>query len=185
MASSRGSPFSEQSASKTTNRLESAESGAFQLRPLTHRDRDILLRMYRDFHPLGGAHGLPPRTEEARRGWIDRALGQDIDIGAFLADGKLAGHSFLAPSDPGEFELAVFVHQRARHLGVGTAMLKELLERAEQKGVVRVCALTASDNVPKLRLLQRCGFRSRESTYDGEFFVIDLPDERTQARSDH
>lgn len=171
--------FSEHSASKTTNRLESAKSGAFQFRPLTQHDRETLLRMYRDFHPLGGPQGLPPWTEEARRGWIDRALGQDINIGAFLADGELAGHSFLAPADAGEFELAVFVHQRARNLGVGTAMLKEILERAEQKGVARVCALTSSDNVPKLRLLQRCGFRSCESTYDGELFVIDLPSGRT------
>jgi GNAT superfamily N-acetyltransferase len=131
--------------------------------------------MYRDFHPLGGAQGLPPRTEEARRGWIDRALGQDINIGAFLAGGELAGHSFLAPSDSGEFELALFVHQRARRLGVATAMLKEILDRAKQRGVARVCALTSSDNVHKLRLLQRCGFRSCESTYGAELFVIDLP----------
>jgi phosphinothricin acetyltransferase len=174
MVTNRDSAFAKQSVAPKTNRPESTESGAFHVRQLTDEDRETLLQMYRNFYPLGGAQGLPPRTEEARRGWIDRALGQEINIGAFLVDGELTGHSFLASSEAGESELAVFVHQRARHMGVGTAMVKAIVEQAERRGLRRICALTSSDNVSKLRLLARCGFRSSESTYDAEIFVLDL-----------
>jgi RimJ/RimL family protein N-acetyltransferase len=146
-----------------------------QIRPLTLADREILLEMYRTFEPLGGAQGLPPRVEEARRTWIDRALQGEVNVGAFSAGGDLAGHSFLASSGAGEAELAIFVHQRSRQRGVGTDLLRVVLQRAEQRGLRRIQAVTTSDNIPKLRLLKRCGFRFLQSTYGAEVLVLDLP----------
>jgi RimJ/RimL family protein N-acetyltransferase len=146
-----------------------------QIRPLTLADREILLEMYRTFEPLGGAQGLPPRVEEARQTWIDRALQQEVNVGAFSTGGDLAGHSFLASSDAGEAELAIFVHQRTRQRGIGTDLLRAVLQTAEQRGLRRIHAVTTSDNIPKLRLLKRCGFRFLQPTYDAEVLVLDLP----------
>jgi RimJ/RimL family protein N-acetyltransferase len=146
-----------------------------QIRPLTLADREILLEMYRTFEPLGRAQGLPPRVEEARQTWIDRALQQEVNVGAFSAGGDLAGHSFLASSDAGEAELAIFVHQRSRQRGIGTDLLRAVLQTAEQRGLGRIHAVTTSDNIPKLRLLKRCGFRFLQPTYGAEVLVLDLP----------
>jgi hypothetical protein len=47
----------------------------FQVRPLELPQRDLLIGMYDRFDPLGEALGLPPRSAEARRDWIEAALG--------------------------------------------------------------------------------------------------------------
>src|SRR5215469_4531562 len=167
-------------ADKRGPTLQSAQSGVtnaddtFQIRPLTLTDREILRVMYRTFEPLGGAQGLPPRVEEARQAWIDRVLQQKFNIGAFSASGDLAGHSFLALSDAGDAELAIFVHQQSRQRGVGMALLKAVVKSAEQLGLRRIRAETRYDNIAKLHLLKRCGFRSVQSTYGAEVLVLDL-----------
>ena len=174
------STVTEQSVCEKRNDIHSAQSKAtnpdstIQIRPLNLADREILLRMYRTFEPLGGAQGVPPRVEEARQTWIDRTLQQQVNVGAFSAGGDLAGHCFLASSDAGQAELAIFVHQRFRRCGVGSAMLRTVLRKAGQTGLRRICAITSSDNVPKLRLLRRCGFRLLQSTYGAEVLVLDL-----------
>jgi RimJ/RimL family protein N-acetyltransferase len=146
-----------------------------RVRPLNTEDRELLLRMYRSFDPLGGAQGLPPRNEEIREIWIDRALKEKINVGAFSAAGDLAGHSFLASSDGGDTELAVFVHQGSRRRGIGTAMVRAVLQRAEQTGLRRIRATAASENFPALRFLKRWGFRSSGFTYAATELHLELP----------
>jgi RimJ/RimL family protein N-acetyltransferase len=176
------STLSEQSARVKHNDIQSTQSEGvktadkpIQIRPLILADREILLEMYRTFEPLGGAQGLPPRVEEARQTWIDRALQGEVNVGAFSAGGDLAGHSFLASSNAGEAELAIFVHQRSRQGGVGTELLRAVLQRAEQLGLRRIRAVTTPDNIPKLHLLKRRGFRFLQPTYGAEVLVLDLP----------
>ncbi len=146
-----------------------------QVRSLSTADREILLAMYRTFDPLGVAQGLPPRNEEARQIWIGRAIEEEINVGAFSPAGELAGHGFLASSDAGEAELAVFVHQGFRQRGVGTALVKAVLQRAGQNRLRRIWAMTASDNLPALRLLKRCGFRSSRFTFPVVELELELP----------
>jgi RimJ/RimL family protein N-acetyltransferase len=176
------STLAEQSAPAKHNDIQSTQSeqvknadNTIQIRPLILADREILLGMYRTFEPLGGAQGLPPRVEEARQTWIDRALQREVNVGAFSAGGDLVGHSFLASSDAGEAELGIFVHQRSRQRGIGTGLLRAILQRAEQRGLRRIHAVTTYDNIPKLRLLKRCGFRLLQSTYGAELLILDLP----------
>ena len=148
---------------------------SLQLRPATPADRELLLGMYRGFDPLGAAQGLPPRNEEARRIWIDRALEEEINVGAFSTAAGLAGHTFLASSDAGEAELAVFVHQVYRRRGVGTALARAVLQWAEHLGLRRILASTASENIPALRLLKRFCFRSKRFTSPVLELELELP----------
>lgn len=136
-----------------------------EIREVSRADRDALLRMYRTFDPLGVAQGLPPRSEEARQEWIDRALAEEFNWGAFTAAGDAAGHVFLAGSAPREVELAAFVHQGFRQRRIGTALVKAALARAARDQMRRVWALVSTDNLPALRLLKRCGFRSARLTF--------------------
>jgi ribosomal protein S18 acetylase RimI-like enzyme len=120
-----------------------------QVRSLSTADREILLAMYRTFDPLGVAQGLPPRNEEARQIWIGRAIEEEINVGAFSPAGELAGHGFLASS--------------------------AVLQRAGQNRLRRIWAMTASDNLPALRLLKRCGFRSSRFTFPVVELELELP----------
>ena len=141
----------------------------------TTASREPLLDMYRSFDPLGAAHGLPPRSEEAREEWIDHILGEDHSVGAWSEDGRVMGHVFLAFSDFGEAELAAFVHQDFRGRRLGSTLTRELLAWAQQKGIRRVWALVASDNVPALRMLKCCGFRHVRLTFPSLEMEIRLP----------
>ena len=71
--------------------------------------------------------------------------------------------------------MGIFVHQRARQRGIGTDLLRAVLQGAEQRGLRRIHAVTTYDNIPKLRLLKRCGFRILQSAYGAEVLVLDLP----------
>lgn len=146
-----------------------------QLRPLTLSHCEILLQMYRSFDPLGLADGLPPRNEDGREVWIDRALQHDINVGAFSPVGDLLGHSFLATSGADEAEVAVFVQQGYRQRGIGIALVKAVLRWAEQKGLRRIWARSASENAPGMRLLKRCGFRFSQYVFPGIELDIELP----------
>ena len=155
--------------------LDVCAGDSLRVRPATPDDREFLLGMYRSFDPLGAAQGLPPRSEEARRIWIDRALQAEINVGAFSTAGDLAGHAFLASSDAGEAELAVFVNQAYRRRGIATALVRAVLQGAEHLGLRRILAMTASENVPALRLLKRCGFRSVRFTFPVMELELELP----------
>lgn len=180
MISKDGFAAAKQSVSAKHNNLQSAHSrvmqadNVIQFHPLTLAHREMLLRMYRSFDPLGLAHGLPPRNEERRQIWIDRALQQEVNMGAFLPAGDLLGHSFLASSDTGEAEVAVFVQQGDRRRGIGTALVKAVLQWAEQRGLRCISATTASENVPAVRLLRRCGFRFSRYVFPGIELDLEL-----------
>src|SRR5262249_30970684 len=133
----------------------------FQIRELTREHREALLKMYRGFTPLGMALGLPPTSEERRIDWIDHVcnLEQQINLGAFSADGELVAHCFLATSGTHEAELAFFVRQEHRRLGIGSSLVERALQCAAQKKVQRVWALNAAENLATQGLLERSGFR--------------------------
>jgi GNAT superfamily N-acetyltransferase len=131
--------------------------------------------MYDRFDPLGGALGLPPRTAEARCEWIGSALGQRVNVAAFLPVGEVVGHCFLAADKPASAEMAVFVHQESRRIGVGTALVKEALAWGGGAGLRRVWSMTSSDNRAALLLQKNCGFRLTKSVSLVTELEIDLP----------
>ena len=131
--------------------------------------------MYDRFVPLGIALGLPPQRAEARREWIGAALGHTVNLAAFSPAGAVVGHSFLVPDNTGSAELAIFVHHEFRGRGVGTALVKMVLDWGAVEGLRRVWSLTSSDNKTALRLQQRCGFRLTNSASSETELEIDLP----------
>jgi GNAT superfamily N-acetyltransferase len=102
------------------------------------RQRDLLYDMYDRFDPLGGALGLPPPVAEMRRSWIGYALCQKVNVAAFSTEGRVVGHCFLVADDSESAELAVFVDQKCRSIGIGTELVKAALNWAAAVGVRRV-----------------------------------------------
>jgi GNAT superfamily N-acetyltransferase len=145
-----------------------------EIRTAGSPDREAMLSMYRNFEPLGAAQGLPPVSEEGRRTWIDRLLGEALHWGAFHSDGRLLGHAILVQSGPAEAEIAFFVHQGVRCRRLGTQLVATALATARDLGYQRVWATVCADNVPAMKLLRGRGFgRSQLSfpTVELELFI--------------
>ena len=107
--------------------------------------------------------------------WIDAALSHPLNFAAITQAGNVAGHCFLAGDLPGSGEAALFVHQAFRRRGIGTALLRALLESSAAAGLRRIWTLTASDNPVAIRLQERLGFR-RTASYSREVELeIELP----------
>jgi len=147
-----------------------------RIRAVGRQQRDLLIEMYERFEPLGAALGLPPRGKEPRREWIEVALSQEMNLGAWSPAGAAVGHCFLVADQEASAELAVFVRQEFRRRGVATALVKTMLERGCTSGLRRIWALTGSENHASLRLLDRCGFRPISAGSCGaEEFELHLP----------
>lgn len=146
-----------------------------RIRVVGFPQRELLVRMYDRFDPMGAALGLPPHMPEARRAWIEAALGHRMNVAAFSPAGEIVGHSFLAVGKLGLAELAVFVHQESRRKGVGASLVKSVLEWAGAAGLRRVWGVIASDNRAALRLLESSGFYLTNSQVHEIELQIDLP----------
>ena len=160
--------------------VDAAEEAAvmnadIQIQAIGPPQRDLLIRMYDGFDPLGGALGLPPPTAEARQEWIGSALGHMVNVAAFSPAGEVVGHCFLGADKPGSAEVAIFVRQESRRKGIGAALLKKALELGWVAELGRVWAVTAGDNRAALSLLMNCGFRLTHSASAVAELDIDLP----------
>jgi RimJ/RimL family protein N-acetyltransferase len=69
----------------------------------------------------------------------------------------------------------VFVHQAFRRRGLGTALVKALLEWGCAAGLRRVWSMSSPDNRAALRLLGSCGFRLTCFVAPAVELEIDLP----------
>jgi GNAT superfamily N-acetyltransferase len=146
-----------------------------QIRGIGPLQRDLLIAMYDRFDPLGAALGLPPRTAEGRCEWIGSALGQKVNVAAFSPVGEVVGHCFLAADKAASAEMAVFVHQESRRIGVGTALVKAALACGGAAGLRRVWSMTSFENGAALCLQKNCGFRLAKSVSLETELEIDLP----------
>lgn len=59
----------------------------------------------------------------------------------------------------GVAEFSIYVAERARGRGIGTALLKALIEASEREGNWTLQSGIFPENTASLRLCQRCGFR--------------------------
>jgi ribosomal protein S18 acetylase RimI-like enzyme len=121
----------------------------FVVRPFCAADRDrvaaLLSRLsheslYQRFHSAGIR--------------VDGAIVDSVTAGhALIAelDGELVG---LASYNGARCELGIVVDDKCRRRGIGNAMCRELLRRAERAGVSKVVAIIMHSNHTMLRLLQ-------------------------------
>ena len=133
--------------------------GDIRIAAIGQPEQDLLIEMYDRFEPMGAALGLPPGEEERRREWVEGALRHEMNLGAFLPTGAVAGHCFLVADKAGSAELAVVVQQEYRRRGVAATLVKAVLDWGNAKGLRRVWTLTGSENIPALRLQGKFGFR--------------------------
>lgn len=111
-----------------------------------------------DYH----AHSL-----EDRKAWYDQKVESRYPLFVFEEDGKVFGFatygSFRAwPAYKYSIEHSVYVHKEARKKGIGTQLLKVLIERAEEEGYATLIAGIDSTNKGSIFIHEKLGF-----TYSG------------------
>jgi L-amino acid N-acyltransferase YncA len=94
-------------------------------------------------------------------------------------DGEVVGFAALSPVSQrdayrGVAENSVYVSQRARGHGVGSALLNELVRRSEEAGIWTIQTSIFPENLPSLAVHMRAGFRvvgrrERIGQLDGEW----------------
>jgi RimJ/RimL family protein N-acetyltransferase len=107
-----------------------------------------------------------PVPDGFSRQWVKvyaraRRDGSREAFAAFDADGAFAGLA-LAPEidrEGGQLELGYIVAPAARGRGLGTAILRALTAWAfDEVGAQRIFLLISVENVPSLRVAERCGY---------------------------
>lgn len=131
---------------------------------------EALVEMYLDFDPADRAQGIPPGRENRIRDWLDNILGGDC-LNVFAWDGdQVAGHATLVPAEEGEYELAIFVHQRYQKAGIGTQLIQVLLGYGRANEVEEVWLTVERWNRAAVSLYKKIGFE----TSDAESFELEM-----------
>jgi len=91
----------------------------------------------------------------ARRGGLTGALHESTF--AVAADGRIVGSARLELKEPGTLEAGLWLARSARGHGVGTAVLRALLDEAAKTGAVTVVAETTTANTAAVGVLRRSG----------------------------
>lgn len=132
-----------------------AEEGA----PSDARDR--LAAMYGRFEPTDRTQGLPPADPGSVRTWLD-----DLDDALHVLarhEDRVVGHGILAPSGTQEAELAAFVERDYQRAGIGTRIVRSLVDRARDRGHDRVWVQVERRNEPAIHVYEKAGFEPEPS----------------------
>ncbi len=81
---------------------------------------------------------------------------------------RISVHAVLCPEGDSA-EVAMFVHQRYRGLGLGRKLLGALLDEGRRRSLRRVWGITNLYNMPMLRLVHSFGFSFGQDP--GEFWL--------------
>lgn len=108
------------------------------------------------------AHSL-----EDRRAWFNQKTEGGYPLFVFEEDGKVLGFATYGPfrawpAYKYSIEHSVYVHKEARKKGIGTLLLKALIERAEQESYATLIAGIDSTNQGSIFIHEKLGF-----TYSG------------------
>jgi L-amino acid N-acyltransferase YncA len=106
-----------------------------------------------------------PVTLDERRVWLEthRAANLPVIVAANEADAAAVGWGALSPyrtSSGYRFtaELSVYVSRAMQRRGTGSAIVQELIARAEARGIRAVVGSVDAENTPSLDLLGTFGF---------------------------
>jgi len=103
--------------------------------------------------------------------------------------GEVLGWTALSPVSnrrvyAGVTEFSIYVAERARGRGIGTALLKALIEASEREGIWTLQSGIFPENAASLELCRRCGFRivgtrERIGSMDGRWRDVVLLERRS------
>jgi ribosomal protein S18 acetylase RimI-like enzyme len=126
-------------------------------------DYSFLEEMYDSFSPKAKYQGVPPLKKETRRKWMEKLLDTGENLLAWRED-RVIGHVVvILDTDAEDGEFLIFVHQADRNLGVGTQLVRFVLEKAKNLGLGKIWLMVGAYNFTAIRLYKKCGFEFYEN----------------------
>jgi phosphinothricin acetyltransferase len=99
-----------------------------------------------------------------RREWLRARRAKGFPVIVAEKDGKVAGYASYGDWRAFDgyrhtVEHSVYVEKDCRGLGIGEALMRELIARAEKAGIHVMIAGIEAQNIPSIRLHEKLGFR--------------------------
>lgn len=118
-------------------------------------DRDELASMYARFREHDRAQGIPPADEPDIHDWLEGLLdGEHLVV---VYEERIVGHAGLLPCGDCA-ELLVFVDPAYCDAGIGTRLLRTLLDRHDRRDASPVRLSVERDNQPAIALYRKFDF---------------------------
>jgi len=144
-----------------------------RMRPAGRADTPLVAALHARCAPETRRSRFLSPTPHLPPGQLASLLGGESGAGhavlAMTADGGSAvGLANLDPEGHGTAGFAVLVEDAWQGRGLGTALLRRLVEMAVEQGVTKLTGVARTDNLGVTRLLRRAGLRPTAEIVDGE-----------------
>lgn len=127
---------------------------------------DDLTRMYLAYPLRGTFSGLPPVDDKACVKWVKEITGTSIGL-MTISEHQVVGHAALFPIRDGICELLIVVVPEKQHNGIGTQLMRSLIQMGCEVGFSRIWLTVNKNNFVAHHLYNRCGFE-RSAFTDGD-----------------
>ncbi len=135
----------------------------FEVRAYRPEDYSHLAEMYDAFSPKAKFQGVPPYEKEVCEKWI-KGLIEGGDNFLAWQEGRVIGHGAVLPDfNKGDAEFLIFVSQFHQERGVGSALTRAAVARAESLRLKTVWLTVDAYNFKATRLYKKIGFEFCES----------------------
>jgi L-amino acid N-acyltransferase YncA len=146
------------------------------LRPLTPDDKNALIAL---FEPIGADDANFMRNEVRNRevvaSWVEKIDYKNILPLVAVVNDRIVGDATLHfRSGPGRHiaDVRIFLSKEFRRCGLGSAMLRALIEVARKSGLQQLVAEIVADQVKVINAFKQLGFELR-ATYPDYFMMPD------------
>jgi RimJ/RimL family protein N-acetyltransferase len=147
------------------------------VRLLTVDDKDRLFRMFSSMSDKTLEWSMAPYTVESIQRWIDNIKNYIPLVAEY--ENRIVGYTAIYKNPhsrkKGVGDQLIYLHQHFHNVGLGTAMMKKLLELAKKEGIHKIDLSVIADNQIAIHLYKKFGFQiegvSRDSFFgsDGKY----------------
>jgi len=134
------------------------------VRPLTVEDKDGLFQMFSSMSDKALKWSMAPYTMEVIERWMSNLKNLIVLVAEWnnrIVDYAMI-YKFLHPRRRGVGDLALYVHQDFHNVGLGTAMLKKLLQLAQKEGMHKIELYVVEDDIVAIHLYKKSASKLKE-----------------------
>lgn len=140
-------------------------SASFTLREAAEPDLEAMRAIYNDavLHTTA-SYDYQPRSAERQQAWFAAKRAATLPVLVAERDGVVAGFASYGPFRAWDgyrytVEHGVYVDGRFRRLGIASALVRALVDRAQAQGLHLLVAAVDADNAASIELHRRLGFQ--------------------------
>jgi len=135
-----------------------------RIRPLRDDELDRLKEMYMEEDEI--CMKIPSNYVDI---WL-KCLRDGYSVVA-EAGGKIVGHAVVSPIGNGDASLCVYVRKGYRSMGIGTMLVRNLVEFCRSVGYRGIRVVTEKDNLRAVNFFRKLGFRYVRAGYGYEMYL--------------